>query len=184
MRIRNPVFYHFSSHRMWYQFYTDACHYELINYKDTKTKCRLYWCLIEFMDWRYSQSSQACWYFQPSFMNYCTSNLLSGSSPSFPPFPKTIFCRSLTLCFWPDSEPTKSRRGGGPQTDIHLPQSPFTGHFSISLIFARLSCLFFYSEKQHSFLPSKTLSILYGGSFAFPGLHCFTTEFPYLESED
>jgi hypothetical protein len=25
-------------------------------------KCRLYWCLIEFPDWRYSQS---CWYFRP-----------------------------------------------------------------------------------------------------------------------
>ncbi len=24
--------------------------------------CRLYWCLIEFIDWRYSQS---CWYFRP-----------------------------------------------------------------------------------------------------------------------
>jgi hypothetical protein len=34
--------------------------HELINYKDTKTKCRVYWCLIEFIDWRYSQS---CWHF-------------------------------------------------------------------------------------------------------------------------
>jgi hypothetical protein len=25
-------------------------------------KFRLYWCLIEFIDWRYSQS---CWYFPP-----------------------------------------------------------------------------------------------------------------------
>jgi hypothetical protein len=25
-------------------------------------KCRLYWCLLEFMDWRCSQS---CWYFRP-----------------------------------------------------------------------------------------------------------------------
>ncbi len=38
----------------------------------------LYWCLIEFIDWRYSQS---CWYFRPSFVNYCPSNLLSGSPP-------------------------------------------------------------------------------------------------------
>ncbi len=35
-------------------------------YKDTKTKCRLYWCIIEFIDWRYSQS---CWYFRPSLVN-------------------------------------------------------------------------------------------------------------------
>jgi hypothetical protein len=31
--------------------------HRLINYKeDIKTKCHLYWCLIEFIDWRYSQS--------------------------------------------------------------------------------------------------------------------------------
>ncbi len=48
----------------------------LINYKDTKTKCRLYRCLIEFIDRRYSQS---CWYFRPSFVNHCPSNLLSYS---------------------------------------------------------------------------------------------------------
>ncbi len=28
------------------------------NYKTQNPKCRLYWCLIEFIDWRYSQS---CW---------------------------------------------------------------------------------------------------------------------------
>jgi hypothetical protein len=31
-----------------------------ITIKTSKPKCRLYWCLIEFIDWRYSQS---CWYF-------------------------------------------------------------------------------------------------------------------------
>jgi hypothetical protein len=30
--------------------------------KTQNPKCRLYWCLIEFIDWRYSQS---CWYFRP-----------------------------------------------------------------------------------------------------------------------
>ncbi len=30
--------------------------------KKPSPKCRLYWCLIEFIDWRYSQS---CWYFRP-----------------------------------------------------------------------------------------------------------------------
>ncbi len=34
-------------------------------------------CLSEFIDWRYNQS---CWYFRPSFVNCCPSNLLSGSS--------------------------------------------------------------------------------------------------------
>jgi hypothetical protein len=29
-------------------------HHGLINYKkNTKAKCRLYWCLIEFIHWRY-----------------------------------------------------------------------------------------------------------------------------------
>jgi hypothetical protein len=30
--------------------------------KKQNPKCRLYWCLLEFKDWRYSQS---CWYFRP-----------------------------------------------------------------------------------------------------------------------
>jgi hypothetical protein len=33
-----------------------------ITIKATNPKCRLYWCLIEFIDWRYSQS---CWYCRP-----------------------------------------------------------------------------------------------------------------------
>jgi hypothetical protein len=41
----------------------------LINNKDTTPKCRLYWCLIEFIYWR---NSQSCWYFRPSFVYYCT----------------------------------------------------------------------------------------------------------------
>ncbi len=49
------------------------------NYIDKKPKCRLYWCLIEFIDLRYSQS---CWYFRPSFVNYCPSIL---TSLPFPP---------------------------------------------------------------------------------------------------
>ncbi len=44
----------------------------LINYKDTKTKCRLYWCFIEFIDWRYSQS---CWFFSTQLCKYCFSHL-------------------------------------------------------------------------------------------------------------
>jgi hypothetical protein len=126
----------------------------LINYIDTKTKCRHLkrWlvkglcdrCLSEFIDWRYSQS---CWYFRPCFVNCCPSNLLSGSTQ--PPSPLhcvwlgggggwwVLLDRRLTLSIWPDSEPTKlldhsqtnPRRGEGPQTDKHLPQSPCTGKF-------------------------------------------------------
>ncbi len=37
-----------------------------ITIKTPNPKCRLYWCLIEFIDWIYSQS-QSCWYFRPLF---------------------------------------------------------------------------------------------------------------------
>ncbi len=67
----------------------------LINYKDTKIKCRLYWCLIEFIDWRYRQS---CWYFWPSLVNYCPSNLLSGSP--LPPFPVSKYCTVYSDSVW------------------------------------------------------------------------------------
>jgi hypothetical protein len=33
----------------------------LITIKTQNTKCRLYWCLIELTDWRYSTAS---WYFR------------------------------------------------------------------------------------------------------------------------
>jgi hypothetical protein len=62
-------------------------HHGLINYKDTKTKCRhliilpvkdfaadVYWSLLI----GYNTIS---WYFRPCFVNYRPSNILSGSSP-------------------------------------------------------------------------------------------------------
>ncbi len=80
------------------------------------SNCCLFWCLIKFIDQRYSQK---CWYFRPSFVNYCPStfSLLHLRHPS-PPFQsqltvysdsvwlkgwgvfvlETIFCRSLSLC--------------------------------------------------------------------------------------
>ncbi len=42
-------------------------------------------CLIEFIDWRYCQS---CWYFWPSFVNYCS---LTFSLVHLPPFPKSKY---------------------------------------------------------------------------------------------
>ncbi len=106
--------------------------------------------------------SQSCWHFDPALWTVAT--LLSGSTlhPLGLPLPvskysiytdivwlggggrcwvllETIFRRSLTLCIWPDPEPTKlvdppppqniNLGGGMPQTDKHLPQSPFTGQF-------------------------------------------------------
>ncbi len=35
-----------------------------ISIKTPNPKCRLHWCLIKLIDWRYSQS---CWYFRPLF---------------------------------------------------------------------------------------------------------------------
>ncbi len=76
----------------------------IINYIDTKAKYRQQKnllvkglcgrCLQSL--WRYSQS---CWYFRPSFVNCCPSNLLCGSSLS----PSSL-CQSTvyiqTVCGW------------------------------------------------------------------------------------
>jgi hypothetical protein len=93
--------------------------------------------LSEIIDWRYSQSCRYFWPSfvnccpsNVSLVHCCPSNLLSGAPPP-PPGPslcqstvytdsvllaggggcwvllKTIFCRSLTFCIWPDSEPSK-----------------------------------------------------------------------------
>ncbi len=40
----------------------DADTIDQIAIKKPNPKCRLYWCFIEFIDWRCSQS---CWYFRP-----------------------------------------------------------------------------------------------------------------------
>ncbi len=135
---------------------SNPCH-GLIKYKDTKTKCRLYWCLIKLIAWRYSQS---CWYFGPSFVNNCPSNLLSCSPPIPPPHSKSQ-SKVQTVCVWEGvgggalscvgdrilqefntlyltrfrtykialPPQTKPKGGRGPQTDKHLAQSPFTDKF-------------------------------------------------------
>ncbi len=99
----------------------------LSNYKDTTTKCRLHWCLIEFIDWRHSQHVGI---FYPVLWAIATLTFSLVHLPSTPPFPKpkynntdslwlevggggcwvvleTIFSRCLTLYIWPDSETTK-----------------------------------------------------------------------------
>ncbi len=89
-----------------------------ITKKTSNPKCRLYWCLIEFIDWRCSQS---CWYFRPLLW---TSAPLTFSlvhlPPSTPPFPVWISTGECTVC---------TGGGGWPQTDKHLPASPFTVQF-------------------------------------------------------
>ncbi len=67
-------------------------------------KCRLYWCLVEFIDWRYSQ---ACWYFDPAVRTItATYNLLSGSPPPTLPLPKVTLGGGgggVELCWRPYS---------------------------------------------------------------------------------
>ncbi len=62
-----------------------------ISIKTPKPKCCLYWCLIEFTDWRYSRS---CLYFRPLLWTCAPSNLLTGS-----PTPTLELC-SLKMKTW------------------------------------------------------------------------------------
>jgi hypothetical protein len=52
-----------------------------ITLKTPNPKCRLYWCLIEFRDWRYSQS---WWYFRPVVWTSAPLPSLQFTSPPFP----------------------------------------------------------------------------------------------------
>ena len=93
-------------------------------------KCRLYWCLIVFIDWRYSQS---CWYFQSLLWTSAPLTFSLVCLPCLPPLPlpcvnkyrpiHSLQCitggggegmglcgehiQEYRLCIWPDSEPTK-----------------------------------------------------------------------------
>ncbi len=91
-------------------------------------------------------------------MNYCPSIAFSLVQPQSNGgcwvLLETFFWRSLTLCIWPDSEPTKlldhpkqNLRGEGSllQTDKHLPQSHFTGKFCWMTTF----CFRVYHEPTH-----------------------------------
>ncbi len=53
--------------------------------KKQNPKCHLHWCLIEFIDWRYSQS---CWYFPP---------LLSTVVPLLSQSKRTVYTDSVWL---------------------------------------------------------------------------------------
>ncbi len=57
-----------------------------ITIKTPNTKCLLYWCLIEFIDWRYSQSHD--WYFRPLMW---TSAPLAFSMVHLPPPPFSVW---------------------------------------------------------------------------------------------
>ncbi len=111
--------------------------------------------LSEFIDWSYNQS---CRYFRPSFVNCCPSTLLSGSTLPPSLGQSTVYTDSVwlgggvggvELCWRPCSasecntlfltrfrtykiaRPPKAKtwEERGPQTDKHMPQSPFTFQF-------------------------------------------------------
>jgi hypothetical protein len=126
---------------------TDIVH---ITIKTTNPRCRFYWCLIEFIDWRYSQSY---WYFRPSFVNWRPSTFSSSPLPlpwvnlqiyTFCTMYKrgrrgwgyveSIYRRALYTVYLAKFRTykialppqTKRMRGVGLR---HLPPSPFTGQF-------------------------------------------------------
>ncbi len=55
-----------------------------ITIKTPNPKCRLYWCFIEFIDWRYRQS---CWYLGPLLWTSAPLNFSLVHPPPPPPFP-------------------------------------------------------------------------------------------------
>ncbi len=58
---------------------------DLVITKTSNPKCRLYWCLIEFLYWRYSQS---CCYFRPALWTTAPITFSLVSSP--PPHPPSL----------------------------------------------------------------------------------------------
>ncbi len=91
-----------------------------ISIKTPNPKCCHYWCLIEFIDWRYSQS---CWYFRPLLW---TSAPLTFPLVHLPPPLPCVNKYRVTCIPW-----VCNRVGGDsrPHTDKHLPPSTFTGQF-------------------------------------------------------
>jgi hypothetical protein len=82
--------------------YSFPSHIDQKTVKTPNPKCRLYWCLIEFIDWRYNQSY---WYFRP---------LLQISAP----LPSLQFALPPPLCvnryrFIHSTHTVCNRAGGG-----------------------------------------------------------------------
>ncbi len=107
------------------QFYVAPPHQGLVNYVDTKAKFRQLKKLTCKETLRQVFSRVFKMEIQSVMLVFSTQlcelcNLLSRSSGGCWVLLETIFCRNLTLCLWPDSEPTKllnhskqkPRRGG------------------------------------------------------------------------
>jgi hypothetical protein len=126
-----------------------------ISIKTPNPECHLYWCLIEFVEWRYSQS---CWYFRTLLGTSAPLTFSLVLSPVIPPPHVFMFSTIHTACnggggegnqvVWRSSTgvytayltrfrtykialplQTKTSEGRGPERDQHLPPNPFTGQF-------------------------------------------------------
>ncbi len=69
------------------------------------------------------------------------SNLLSGSTPPPHPLP---FVYKYTVYTYTECK-VGGVRGSGPQTDKHLPQSPFTGQYFLMMTFCIAFCYSYLS---------------------------------------
>jgi len=67
-----------------------------ITIKTPNHKCRLYWCFIEFIDSRYSQS---WWHFRLRLWNIAPLTFSLTHLPSFPVWISTGLC-TYTVCKW------------------------------------------------------------------------------------
>ncbi len=65
--------------------------------KTANPKCCLYWFLIEFIDWRYSQS---CWYFQPLLWTVAPLSSLWPPPPTGRPLSKVLPCPNKGSRWW------------------------------------------------------------------------------------
>jgi hypothetical protein len=98
--------------------------------------------------------------FRPSFMNCCPSNFLSGSSLPPPPLPCVIKYTARIQC-------VRGGIGSGPQTDKHLPQSPFAGQF-----FRKTTFFFAFYESYLSTGYLRGSNIVIGGGGGQKGIPC------------
>jgi hypothetical protein len=86
------------------------CTHRLINYIDTKAKCHHAAGVYQSLHTG-DAMSKSCWYFRPSFVNCCPSNLLSGSNL---PSPASLCEIAYYYCM---GRGGVGVWGSGPQTD-------------------------------------------------------------------
>ncbi len=110
----NVVFHRLPSPATSFHKFIEPTYMDQISIKTPNPKCRLYWRLIDFIDWRFSHS---CWYFRPLLW---TSAPLSFSLVHLPPPPLPCVNKNRGTCIH-----TVCNRGWDRETQIdkHLPPS-------------------------------------------------------------